>query len=375
MLCAILLMASGAIALESAREPIVLDHANSLQSYLENGVRWQELQGDVAMTKDSLRVTCQSATFYPDSGLVIFRQNVEFKDPQRILFASQVTYNDVTQQVDADGDVRIYQSDTLSATCRRARYKQRFKQVYLYDDVKLREDGRRILLTGATGFLDHEASYGWVTGNPVLVERDSLFHKLTEIRGDTIFYDDAAKNATCAGNVAVERDSLFARGKRLEYNTQNRYALLVGEPDAQRGEDLIQGDSLKLYFEDEQLTKVEVLGNAVATSPADSGFSEPRHKMEGNMMTLWIDSTAISSAIIEGNAIATYYVRESAKPRGLNVTSGDRLFVYFVERKISAIRVEGGTEGTYTPQRLVGVRVEESGPQDAKKRPDFLRRR
>jgi hypothetical protein len=77
--------------------------------------------------------------------------------------------------------------------------------------------------------------------------------------------------------------------------------------------------------------------------------------MEGQKMTLWIDSTRISSALIEGTAIATYYVRESGKPRGLNVTSGDRLRVFFEEKKISRIRVEGGTEGEYTPQRLVAI--------------------
>jgi len=70
-------------------------------------------------------------------------------------------------------------------------------------------------------------------------------------------------------------------------------------------------------------------------------------------MTLWVDSSRITSALIDGNAIATYFVRESNQPRGLNVTSGDRLRVFFEDRKIARIRVEGGTEGLYTPQRLV----------------------
>lgn len=349
-----LLMLASAGWAQGGRAPIVLEHANSLQSFEQNGVRWQELNGDVAMAKDSLHVTCQHALYYPDSGLVIFSNNVEFKDPSRMLFAYQVVYNDFTQHVDADGDVRIYQADTLAATAKRARYEQRFKQAYLFDDVKLREDGRRVLLTGETGFIDHDRRYGWVTGKPVLVERDSTFHVITEIHADTIEFDDAAKEARCLGNVSVERDSLVAHGAHLAYNTKEHFALLVGSPRADRGQDQIQGDSLKLYFEDERLTKVEVLGNAVATSPADSGFAEPRHRMEGARMTLWIDSTAITEAVIEGNAIATYYVRENREPKGLNVTSGDRLFVYFAERKISAIRVEGGTEGDYTPQRLVG---------------------
>ena len=57
--------------------------------------------------------------------------------------------------------------------------------------------------------------------------------------------------------------------------------------------------------------------------------------------------------LVEGTAIATYYVRDKGQPRGMNVTSGDRLRVFFENRRMSRIRVEGGTEGDYTPQRLL----------------------
>ncbi|MBI5059627.1 hypothetical protein HZB60_07610 [candidate division KSB1 bacterium] len=335
--------------------PIVLERANSLQSFETNGTRWQELRGDVMMTRDSLTVTCQNALYYPDSGLVIFTNNVEFRDPTRLLLADEVIYNDFTQEVLATSNVRIYQQDTLSATARKAKYRQRFKQAWLYDDVRLREENRRILLSGAVGYLDHERNYGWVAGNPVLVERDSSLRVTTEIHGDTVIYDDALDQARCVGKVTIERDSLIASGSDLVYSTQQKVAVLTGSPVATRAQDVINGDTLKLHFEGEVLDRVEVIGNALATSPADSGFSEPRHRMEGQRMTLWVDSSRISRALIEGNAIATYFVREDSQPRGLNITSGDRLRVFFDEHKISRIRVEGGTEGNYTPQRLMAA--------------------
>ena len=110
---------------------------------------------------------------------------------------------------------------------------------------------------------------------------------------------------------------------------------------------------MRLFFVEEQLERVDVIGHAVVTSPADSGFSEPVNRMEGFLMTLWIDSGMVTKILVEGNAIATYYVRDKDQPRGLNITSGDRLWVFFEDRKIARIRVEGGTEGDYTPQRLV----------------------
>lgn len=347
----LILMAAAALAQQKA--PIVLERANSLQSSEENGVRKQVLTGNVKITRDSLSVTCDYAEYYPDSGIVIFRNNVEFKDPRRTMLADEVVYNEFTEEVFASNRVYVYQTDSLSASSRTARYQERLKHGFLYDDVKIREETRRLQLTGKLGYVNHEENYGWVTGNPVLTERDSLERIATKIRGDTVFYDDRRKLALAVGKVTVDRDSLVSHGTKLEYFRELNFGELTGSPRAEHGLDEMTGDTIRLYFKGEQLDRVEVLGDAVVTSPADSGFAEPKNKMEGKHMTLWMDSTSVTEILIDGSAIATYYIREQGQPKGLNVTSGDRLHVFFEDRKIARIHVEGGTEGDYTPQRLV----------------------
>ena len=349
---AFLLLLAAALCAQQ-RSPIVLERANSLQATEENGVRKQVLTGNVKITRDSLTVTCENAIYYPDSGIVVFKDNVEFKDPTRTLLADEVVYNEFTEEILASERVRVYSTDSMSASSRTARYQERLERGYLYDDVHLREETRRVLLTGRLGYLDHTLNYGWVTGDPVLTERDSLKQVATEIRGDTIAYDHKNKIAMAIGDVTVERDSLIAYGDLLEYFRGDGFAELTGTPHALRGQDTIRGDTMRLFFVDEQLERVEDNGNAMVTSPADSGFKEPINRMEGFRMTLWMDSGMVTQMLVDGNAIATYYVRDKGQPRGLNVTSGDKLWVYFEDRKIARIRVEGGTEGDYTPQRLV----------------------
>jgi hypothetical protein len=82
--------------------------------------------------------------------------------------------------------------------------------------------------------------------------------------------------------------------------------------------------------------------------------------MEGKTITLHVSDGLVERVDVEGTATATYHVRDQQKKRGLNVTSGDRLHVFFENRKISRIRVEGGTEGTYTPERLIHLIPETS---------------
>ncbi|MDD5087414.1 MAG: OstA-like protein [bacterium] len=360
--CGLAVLALAAVLFAQSRTPVDI-RAKSLVVTEQDGVVCRELRGSVIMTKDSLNLTCENALQYPDSGLTTFLGNVEIRDPYRVLLADRVIYNEITEEIDATQRVRIYQSDTLSATAKRARYREQSAQAYLFDDVRIRERNRRLLLTGQIGYLDHDRRYGRMTGNPVLTETDSLLRTLTVVSADTIETFADRKLVRASGHVRVERDSLVASGESLDYFTDMRAAILVGSPEAERGDSRTEGDTLKLYFEEEKLAHVEIIGHAITTSPADSGFAEPLNRMEGQRMTLWMTDGAVTESLIEDNAIATYYVRDQGQKTGLNVTSGDRLYIYFDDRKMSRIRVEGGTQGTYTPQRLVAA------PADSARKP------
>lgn len=340
---------AGAQAPQSAVE---LRRANSLRYGEENGQRLQELTGDVFIVKDSLTINCEQALYYPDSGILVFRQNVQIEDGNRLMFADQVIYNDWTEELEARGDIRIYQ-DTITIYCDRALYRERLGSGYLYDRVRVKYDPRGITLTGDMGFFDHRDKSAWVTKKPVLTRADSTGYIDTRIIGDTISYNRSAGLATTTGHVKVDRDSLTAFGDLLVFYPDSLYAELTGTPLALSGADSIRGDSMKLFFKEEILERVEVHGNSIASSPADSLPGSPRQVLTGRQMTLWIVESALSRALVEENATASYYVRDKQDAQGLNVTSGDRLLITFDNRRISRIRVEGGTQGQYTPESLV----------------------
>ncbi|MBK6910603.1 MAG: hypothetical protein IPH10_06665 [bacterium] len=351
---------SGVLA-QTAPGSVELRRANSLRYAEENGQRVQELTGDVLIVKDSLNITCDQALYYPDSGQLIFRNNVQFQDGQRLLFANEVLYSDWTEELEARGDVRIYQ-DTITIYCDRALYRERLGSGYLYDRVRVRYEPRGVILNGGIGYFDHKQKSAWVARSPVLTREDSSGVINTRIVGDTITYSEAERQATTIGHVKIVRDSLTAYGSLLEFFTDSLFAALTGDPLALSGADSIGGDSMRLYFHKEQLERVEVEGDAVATSPADSLPGSPRHVLTGQQMTLWIEQSILARALVEGTATATYYVRDRDDAQGLNVTSGDELTIGFDNRRISRIRVEGGTQGKYTPESLLAPPVPPQQP-------------
>jgi lipopolysaccharide assembly outer membrane protein LptD (OstA) len=349
---ALIFFAGSALAARST-SPIVLQRADVLRSHTEGGRQWQELIGHVWMTQDSFSVTCDEAQYYADSGLVFFHRNVECKDPQRILLANEVVYREWTGALDATGDVRIYQ-DTLSVTCDRARYLEGRREAFLYQNVRVKEENRRLLLTGQEGYLNEVEHYARATIKPVLTERDSLGAVRTEIRGDTVEYFGQTKIARVLGHVEIDRGKLVATADELDYARERDEAVLTGNPQACHEQDEITGDTLTLQFHDEELKEVFVLGHAVAISPADSLSDDRWNRMEGKKMTLWIENEQLKEVLVEGTARATYYIREDDRPRGTNETSGDRLRLFIEKGQVSRVQVVGGTEGRYTPERFVG---------------------
>jgi len=347
MLCAAALLFG-----QAPQSAVELRRANSLTYGEENGARVQELIGDVYIVKDSLSINCDQAKYYPDSGRLIFRDNVVLQDGLRQMFADEMTYSDWTEEVNARGRVKVYQ-DSITIGSERAVYRERLGSGYLYDDVRVKYEPRGIVLKGGIGYFNHFDRSAWVAQDPVLVRRDSTGRMTTQVVGDTITFSDSLGYATAVGNVTITRDSLIAYGDLLEFYTDSMFAELTGKPLAISDGDSIRGDSMRLFFRDEVLERVEVHGDAVATSPADTLPDAPRQILTGEQMTLWITDSRLTSALVEGSATATYYVREKTEKQGLNVTSGDRLKISFEERRISRIRVEGGTQGKYTPESLV----------------------
>ncbi|MCB9366899.1 MAG: hypothetical protein H6506_05165 [Calditrichaeota bacterium] len=348
----LLLLFSALLFAQQNRGSVELRRADALSYGEENGAKYQKLSGNVEIGKDSLSITCELATYFPDSGLLYFTQEVVVHDGQRTMLADEVTYLDWLEEVHARGRVRIYQ-DSIKIHCDRALYHERLKNGFLYDNVRVRYDARQVTLTGGLGYFDHEENSAWMTQRPVLVRRDSLGNAFTEITGDTIAFADASGMARAVGSVKVVRDSLTAFGEILTFFTDSSFAELTGDPLALSAADSIQGDSMLLFFDGEVLERVEVHGHAHATSPADTVPGAPRQILTGQMMTLWIENSLLSRALVEGTATATYFIRDDQGAQGLNVTSGDRLAITFSDRKISRIRVQGGTEGKYTPESLV----------------------
>jgi hypothetical protein len=76
-------------------------------------------------------------------------------------------------------------------------------------------------------------------------------------------------------------------------------------------------------------------------------------------MRMDFGTAGLSRIDVEIRAISVYHLYEDSVANGLNKTSGDRIVLLFHEGKVNAIKVIGGIEGQYFPEKMVRRREEE----------------
>jgi hypothetical protein len=70
-------------------------------------------------------------------------------------------------------------------------------------------------------------------------------------------------------------------------------------------------------------------------------------------MTLYFLNDKLDHIEAEGTAVSLYFLYDQDEPNGVNKVSGDKVLVSGQGGKAESIKVQGGTEGQYIPEKFV----------------------
>jgi len=173
---------------------VFLEHADSLVGKIINGQEARELIGNVRMTQDQVRVTCDSATQFLQSGKVFLAGNVVVKDDSVTMRAPRGIYDPKLRKAEGRNGVSLDDGRVL-LVAREGEYYVSERRAFFRKDVLVREKNSTIL-------------------------SDSLTYYRTETR------------SVAQGNVRL-RDSaedLVITGSRLENWSANDFSRMTGKP-------------------------------------------------------------------------------------------------------------------------------------------------
>jgi lipopolysaccharide export system protein LptA len=368
-----------------------LQHADSLEGKIIDGERARELIGNVLITHERTRITCDRALQFVDRGKVILTGNVVVRDDSMTLHAPRGTYDKFARRVEAFDDVRLDDGTMrLNSTYgeylpdpRRAFFAGRVvvvdsasmiaadtlwyyrttRRTLATGHVRLYNEGDRVTVYG--GRLDHDAprAYSRVTIDPVLVQIDTASgEKMDTLQVRALLleaYRDTTRRFIATDSVEIVRTELAGRAGYACFYMRGDSITLRRHPVIWYEESQVTGDSINVRMKKRKLRQLVVMANAFALSQSDSLRKERIDQLNGDRLTMLFGDGGLQRTDVEGRAISVYHLYDDSLANGLNKTSGDRIVMEFADGRARTITVHSGVEGNYYPENMVLRREKE----------------
>ncbi|MBD3221123.1 hypothetical protein GF314_07740, partial [bacterium] len=199
-----------------------------------------------------------------------------------------------------------------------------------FGNVRITDPDGGSLVTGDHATFSGDGSWAEVDRNPRLETRDEGGQPVNSVAGKMTFYR-TEERVVMVDSVRIRQGEMLARADTTISYGQERM-LLLGDPELQQGEkSRMVGDEIEFYYREGDLDRVILLGNARMedTSP-DSlaaiyrGLPE-LDVIEGDSITVHFEDGEIARTDVVGEAFSVYVPTDVEDEIAFNEVQGDTL--------------------------------------------------
>jgi lipopolysaccharide export system protein LptA len=366
-------------------KPIRLTHADSLVGREIGGEPVREVIGNVEFVQDSVIVRCDRAVHYPRTNradlyghVIVIRDTVTLTAPRGIYDGDKKQafgydgvrlWNKHVVLLAKEGDylldgkvahfrdsVKVIDSTTTITGNELTYYENEHKSI-VTGEVRVLNSRDNATMTG--GWLEHldDRKYSKMLQAPKFVQVDTSatgnIDTLVIIARQMESFEDSTRRFLGTDSVQLVRSGLSGKCGLGIYYPDKDVVDLRKEPIIWYEENQVTGDSVHIELKKKRLDRVFVDGDAFAVSQSDSVHLNRFDQLTGQKMTLYFMNDKLDHIDAEGTAISLYFLYDQGEPNGVNKVSGDRVIVSGQGGKAESIKVQGGTEGQYIPEKFV----------------------
>lgn len=316
-------------------EPMVLQHADELQSNLDEENQIVSLFGNVCFKQGKMDLKSQRAIWYKKSGLVILMGEVNITDVEYDLRADKVTY---------------YQNSKRAVAERK---------------VKLIDKVQNVILTGEEAEYKKLEEFLTFRQSPTLILDSHKKDSALSVAAQIMEYSRQTQIGTAIGQVQINRGDLKATcGRAVFFRLENKI-ILSEEPQVIQKESQISGREMTLFLKDNKLEQIEVeqaQGLYKNTKDTLKNVQE-ENLLSGKKMVFYLKDEQIQEIKVIGNAQSLYSpASEDTSRIPKNLASGDTVQIFLTEGEVKKVLIAGGAQGEYyfTPETRDTLNLEDT---------------
>jgi len=303
------------------------------------------LVGDVKITQETMTLWGDEGEYFQSRALAIIRGNVRIVDEGWEVTADSVEYNRDTGHAWLRGNV-VARDDATTLRADRIFYDRNLEMAEAFENVFVESESEGFFATGDHGYYYRGSREAVLDQNPRLTV-DSDSKDPVTVDSDTMrVYPDSGQAMAyyrvkiLKGNMVTQCDSAVVFDERKE-------AFLFGNPLAQQDNTAMKGQFMRLYYDKEQVNRVDIQGNAeLKETNRDTLVMDGDSWIRGDSIQLHLSENRVDSIRVQGNALSEYRPTTPGKVER-NFARGDEMFFRFENDSLSYVRFEGRAEGVY----------------------------
>ena len=315
-----------------------------------------ELFGNVKVVRDSVTIRSKEGTYYADQRLMEGRNGVELDREKTVLTAVNAKYFiDEKHSLFWDNVVLVDTSSVI--TCNILNYYETEARSVATGGVHMFENANAVNIYGDSLIHLEQQKFTLVMKQPRLVKIDTAANRIidTMVVESRIMqsFQDTTDRFVAIDSVRMVRSDMSSRCGIATYFVHKDIIVLQTHPIIWNGENQITGDSIRVFMEDKKLKNLWVKNRAMAISRVDTTLPNRFNQLTGRELTMYFRADKLEQVDVQKNATSLYYLFDNKEPNGVNKSSGDRILIDFIGSEVDRIKVIGGVQGQYFPEKMI----------------------
>jgi lipopolysaccharide export system protein LptA len=333
--------------------------------------------GGVRVIDNKSNLKSKTGVYSTKTQIAEFYENVVFWDDTLNITADTMNYLKKTKYTKAFGNVKI-EDDSLIVLSNIFEYDRISLNSYAYGKVFIRGKFNAIYFSADTILNYPRQNFRKAFGIPILYKIDTVYKKIsidTLYSGDSVLIIDNSEfrfdtmTVTCdtmetirsdsglvyyfINNVEIVKASTLAAANKAYLYDELDILQLYEKPIVWYDSTQLHGDTINIYFPNNELSHIESLSDAIAVSAGDSTVLYRFNQITGDTITLKFERDSIRSMNAYGSAQSLYFMEKEGSPDGAARSTCDAVSILFELGEVSDIYWLRAVRGEYIPENLV----------------------
>lgn len=322
-------------------------------------------RNDVELTNPKFILTADSLKYNTKTNIA------NLVGPTKIIYEEQTTilsingiYNTQTEQSELYDRSHIIHSEGKDLTGDTIIYNKATGFGQVKGNIVSIDSINKATLYGEYGEVYEQENRGFITHKALMVDwsdstnysylhADTLFteqvaYQIDSLMPDstTLTIDTAYRQLRAHYNVRVFRDDMQAVCDSAIYNGKDSILFLYSLPVCWSDSMQISADSMRIYVKNKTVDYLYGMGNAIAVQQlTDQYFNQ----IAGKEMYAYVENDELTQVEVIGNAETIFYPDDQGDYIGLNTTQSSHVNIYLQDRKVDHVLFTTETTGTLFP--------------------------